>query len=93
MKAALISLNFDTGEIHYQQFEGEDCINDAHDFKSCIVNDFPGSVWGVVADYEAKKARVAAYLSGGRTKDALDTPSAVSKDGTPTDRPKGKYHV
>lgn len=79
MKAALVSLNFDTGEMHYQPFDGDDCIDQAHNFKSILVNDFPGSFWAVVADDEACAARVAAYLVGGRTTGAVDLLDSSAK--------------
>lgn len=72
MNAALVGINFKTGQIMYQPFDGETAIDDCHVFKSSIASDFPEMTFGVVADEEACEARVTLYFGGNTTTGAVD---------------------
>lgn len=58
MKAALVCINFETGEILYTPYEGEKAIDHCHALKKSIEGDWPGFEWGVIADEEARQERV-----------------------------------
>ena len=62
MKAAIVGLNFDTGQIMYQAFDGKSAIDDCHSFKRSIESDWPGTTWGIVADDEACEARTESLI-------------------------------
>lgn len=53
--AAAVSLDWKTGEITYQMFAGDDCVDQATDFpdKANVRKDFPDWDWGVIANQAA----------------------------------------
>ncbi len=53
MKAALIGINLDTGDIMSQIFDGDNPARIVHAFKKSIENDWPGYMFTVAADKEA----------------------------------------
>lgn len=57
MYAVIVSHNLKTGETNWSRFEGRDCIDRAWAMKAAIEDDFPGCIWGVLADEAAKVAR------------------------------------
>ena len=68
MNAALISINFTTGEINHTLFDGEFSIERCHALRKSIESDFPGCTWGVIADEEACNERTERILGVTKTK-------------------------
>lgn len=57
MNAGLVGINFATGDVHYFLYDGEFAIEQCLGLKKSIAADWPGMVFAVVADDEAKLAR------------------------------------
>lgn len=55
MNAALIAVNFSTGETLTQIFDGDNPALELRNFKTAIENDFTGFEFGAIVDDEAQK--------------------------------------
>lgn len=61
-KAALIRFTWEDGPLNFDVFEGHGCIDRAHDFKSTLLGDFPGSEFVVFGSKAACEDRAANLL-------------------------------
>lgn len=55
LKAALIRFDWDLGPVNWDIFDGPGCVIHAQDFRDMVKDDFPGSVFTVVATDAATK--------------------------------------
>lgn len=62
MKAASICIDLDTGETYATTFEGEDAILRCRAFEASLKDDWPGYVWTIASDEEAREAETARFL-------------------------------
>lgn len=61
-RAALVSVNLETGEVHSQVFDGKDAIQKCQSFRDAIGDDFSDCEWGIIANEAAKKQYTDWYL-------------------------------
>lgn len=61
-RAALVSVNLETGEVHSRVFDGEDAIQKCQSLRDAIGDDFPNCEWGVIANAIAREEYANWYL-------------------------------
>lgn len=69
MRAIVCTYLPDEDKVYHQNFEGEGCVERAQAFRKGEQKqgDFPGSLWGIIADSEAREDngnRLVARLTG-----------------------------